>query len=181
MSLLPAKLFAALTFVALISACGGSQTPHGDDSPPASVDASAPTATPTEAIVRRSGGEVQPPYRGKTHRLEVTIRDEGVLDAYVEEGKRCVAPLPQFPPTLVIVELGEDPAGDTSSDWRAPSSGQLLADGTCEVHMAIDAPYSSKYSLGLAVEGNGIADPANDPRPAVVMTSGTAQEVVVTF
>lgn len=145
-----------------------------------------PSATTSNKPLLMDQSPVQEPssFDGRTHVLNVTVRDlEGF--AYIKDSEgRCVAEDPpekaliRAMPTLVVRSARSE---KVLAKVRGPVVGENAVQGKpCEARFTITVPYRSKYRLGLTSAYHGIADPS-DPPPPVVVTKGEAQNVLYIY
>lgn len=125
----------------------------------------------------------------KRHELRVTIRDRPALadpdaaDAYVAKSAGECSAIVWGEESEQLGELLVSPANEGGELGRLetfdlPASARLLRDGFCEATLTISVPYATRYVLTVGIMGRGIAR-EDAPKPAVVVTKGDSQSVVV--
>ena len=174
--LLPALSLTALT---VLGGCGTYAPTHAPDARPA---ASPSASSPSTSFYWPSDDATYAPAPGdpKTHELRVLIRDVGGVDAYrMDDSERgCTSTSPKgFPHQLVI-------SGPTKKQTYTPLASFDIPDtaigtnGACEAELTVTVPYAPRYSMGIAMEGRGIAT-GYEPDPSWIETSGSSQKVVM--
>ena len=117
-----------------------------------------------------------PTPTAENHELVVTVRDEAPLSAYVVDGGTCTAPEADVPPTVVV----SDGDGVELTSVAAPATARLTKSGACQSEpFPMTVPYAEAYAIAVGLDGDGVLDPAVEPPPTVVETSGSSQEVTV--
>jgi hypothetical protein len=172
-------------FAVALSGCSADAsdpvTPKVTDTRPATTD------TPADKPLLMDQNPEQEPasFEGRTHVLNVTLRDlEGY--AYIKDSKgRCVAEDPpekalvKAMPTLLVQSV-------RSERVLAKVRGPVVAEKAtgrkpCEAKFTITVPYRSKYRLGLVTAYRGIADPDDPPASPIVVSKGNAQNVLFIY
>ena len=168
-------LIGAATIVVL-GGCSGDGTEAKrpvESKPTPAVTQATPTSSATGQTYIRIPGDP------KTHILHVTIRDEGELRAYIPgANNECASTAPKgFPHELIVSGPDADESRATLGQFEAPATARRLSHGVCEAKMTITVPYAPRYTLGVGMAGQGIADP-NAPRDVWVVTNGKSQDVI---
>jgi hypothetical protein len=155
----------------VLSGCRGGDG-GGSDKPSESPPASATTPTPDVASTYVPGAGDP-----KTHILHVTIRDVGGVESYEATAKGCVPINP--PHTALLVVSGPTAKFDYTplKEVDIPTTAEPV-NGACEAKVTVTVPYAPRYSLGIALEGHGIAT-GDEPPPPWITTRESAQKVTV--
>ncbi|MDR7085811.1 hypothetical protein J2X11_000650 [Aeromicrobium panaciterrae] len=162
---------AGILALVVLSGCGGdSDSAKPSESPSATAATPSPAPEIADTYVPADGDP-------KTHILHVTIRDVGGVETYEATAKGCVPLNPPHTTQLVV-------SGPTSKfDYTPLKEAYIPAtaepvNGACEAKLTIKVRYAPRYSLGIALEGQGIAT-GDEPPPAWITTRGSSQEVTV--
>lgn len=161
---------AGMLALAVLSGCGGDGSDSAKPGESPSPSANTPTPDVADTYVPADGDP-------KTHLLHVTIRDVGGVESYEFTGKGCV---PLNPPhTAVLVVFGPTAKFDFTplKEVEIPTTADPV-NGACEAKVTVKVRYAPRYSLGIALEGHGIAT-GDEPAPAWITTRGSSQEVTV--
>lgn len=164
--------------IAVISGCTSDSS---DAEKPIDTEATPATAKTTPKAPAPKKTYVPAPGDPKQHIFNVTIHDVKPLDAYMlgTNGECVTTNRSNLRDQLAFSGPSKLQENRLLESFDIPSTGRLLADGSCEATLTVTVRYRPRFEAGVAMEGNGIAEPGEPNFHKKIITKGNPQKLLI--